>query len=961
MEILTINGGKLRVGSDAAEAFWKVILELATKVGQSDRSPEQALDDLIQNALSNFSDIEQQLLRELKAWVADKGSQDLADLLEPLSTLERSSDLARRQIGWPAKSWTGPAGALPRLSEMEFAIDVGGGAYFEVLEEGREPDPELPDVGDYEVAGLINLDGKVSAALGGKVQIPYGGVSAKVNASLSRSLSYCYGYQNPSMLTGKALASSLTHIVDPSSASAVQKAFAQKTAARLVAIKVDGEGELGGELGINARFPTVYGTPGITLSGRARLARGFSYLITPQGDSQLRMKAATEQGRATGLEFGVSYTVGLSTIAPDAALSLLQHATDLHNAVEKIDKKATAIIGTAKSWLKPGDLIKPKLKGHVSKFLSSKAKIAGRTPLQGVGRLFGISSEDGLNTKDLTDTAVAQATTLIASIVDELPEVLQLPDETIRKHLKEAFSTALDADLVKALDVDVFAKIEAEINDTLDATLAKLDNKTKTYIREFLGFDVVTKLDQLKGFIDKARDISQKILDGVSRAQTDLLAAEIGWQRATDDSDAYNYVVRFDTNDSAARLSYRKAIFKPGYFGEVLFDRQAHQEVDVDSMERLTRLQVTQGHRWSLALIGLALEGGVSNKSSVQVHETLDGVTIQTGGDLTKTKKLFSETRTVSFLTAMNMYESGTTHGDDPNAPAAIKIVFEEDDGGMHTKEARHLLSRFREQDSMLSDEVWAQLEQDIDHARAAQGQKRIAASLAVSLAIPPSQVVKMLEYVREQNSMALGLVETENPIMRAIVGAVAEVDVEGIEDLFNQSNDDVLGLADDERPASDAAPRLTTTEDRQQFLLDLMDSKRGEGGTELKLFGRNKKAKNYLQALEALNKVFLMAAKIHFNDLDFAPTDLDEVTRKVRKWQKVMNALAGKFLQTGTPPSGLLNLFWKGRVPAKTVSLFRALQVIARDATGVEPPLLISFRPRNGEPKSYISLKKND
>ena len=960
MDILLSNGGKLRVGPDAGEAFWQVMLELAKQVGESDSSPEQGLDDLIKTALDKFSDVEKQLLKELKAWVADNGSQDLADMLEPLSTLERSSDLTRRQIGWPAKTWTGPTGTVPRLSELEFNIDVGGGAYFEILEEGSDPDPELPDFGPYEVAGLINLDGEVSAALGGKVQIPYGGVSAKGSAHLSRSLSYCYGYQNPSLLTGKALASSLAHIVDPSSAKSVIRAFSEKKAARLVGIKVDGKGDIGGELGIEARFPTVYGTPGVSLGGRARFARAFTYLITPYGDSQLQMQAATEKTRSRGIDIGVSYVVGLSTIAPDAAVKLLEHATKLHTAIVNVDKKATAIIGTAKSWLKPGDLIKPKLKKHVAEFLSSKAKITGRTPLQGVSRLFGISTEDGLNTKDLTEAAVAQATTLIAEILDELPDVLQMPDATIREYLKQAFGTALDGDLLKALDTDVFSKIESEINETLDATLKKLDKKTKTHIQEFLGFDVATKLDELKSFIDKARDTSQKILDGISKAQTDLLAAEIGWQRAADDTDAFNYVVRFDTDDSASRLSYRKAVFKPGYFGELLLEREAHSEVSVDRMERLTRLKVTKGHRWSLALIGLAIEGSATNKASVQVHESLDGVVIQTGGELTKTKKLFNETRRVSFLTAMNMYESGVTHGADPNAPAAIKIVFEEEDGAMHTDEARHLLSRFRKQDNMLSTEVWSQLESDINTARAAQGKKRIAASLAVSLAIPPSQIVKMLEYVREQNAMSKGLVETENPIMRAIVTSVAEVDAEGIEDLFSDGDQGVLGLTDEETDAGDATPRLATAEDRKQFLLDLIESRSGGQSGELGLFGRKKKVSDYVRALEALNKVLLMAANIHFNELEFSPTNITEVTKKVRRWQEVMNALAGNFLQTGHAPSGLLNLFWKGRIPSKTVSLFRALQVIARDATGVEPPLLVSFRPRNGEPKSYISIKKS-
>ena len=99
MSIFTIANGALKFGPTDSELLGVVIKLINDLIDTNGLSVEGAIDTL----LNSQNGAEEELLKALKKWVSKNGSSKLADLLEPLNTLELASDSSRRKLGWPAK------------------------------------------------------------------------------------------------------------------------------------------------------------------------------------------------------------------------------------------------------------------------------------------------------------------------------------------------------------------------------------------------------------------------------------------------------------------------------------------------------------------------------------------------------------------------------------------------------------------------------------------------------------------------------------------------------------------------------------------------------------------------------------------------------------------------------------------------------------------------------------------
>ncbi len=969
MSFVKIGKFELLSGTEAGKAFRNLVSAIGKVLVAEDVSLETALETISNNLPDDFQDGEKFLLGKLRDWVAETGSQELADLLETLGTLENSSDANRRKLGWPAASWSLPSSLSGRLDPFTLELDAKSGAYFEVLQEDDKTRKNLPLASTYESVCTLSLNGSLSSELKTKFDVPVGGISVSADGKIDRSIDYYFGFSNQSSIVGLALSSALSQIASPTKPDDLLSAFRSGKMGRLCAIGIEGDGDLGGSLGINAKFPSSYGTFGVKLSGKARLSKAFKYKITSPTDGILALSASTDRSKARSGEIGVSYVVGLSTLAPEQATKLLQKVTSLHEHIVKIDEKATEIATTAKSWLKPGDLIKSKLEKRLSDlFIKTKDTPLPRTPIAALAMAFGVSKDQSLTTKAVKDSITDQAAELIGNVLDELPDIFELSDENIRKRLNSVFQDAVDPETLSLLDTDVFAKLDREINDALSDMAKKLDDDVAQAIEKAFGMSGGELVDAVRNVIKKAREVSQKILDGISKAQTDLLAAEIGWSRAKTQNREVDFTAEFDISKTKAKTAFSSAISSPSSFGDLLLRNETIPGIAITQLDLVRTLTVSESFGWGVSFFGFSASWKKDRSRQPKVIRTLDGIYVNTTGTVGKTSKLLDETRTVNFVSALNLYESRLTKADTneakpPNAPIQIKLDFKEDDGGMRIREAEALLDRFKAQ-GILSPDVYSSIIKDVESAVETANRRFVEASLSIGLAVSSASVRAMLEYVKEDQGRAAGLDSGDSNVLSAIVSALAETDKESIQSIAG---------ADDEalETLSDLELDLDTSAGRREFLGSIATDTLGTSVAGLrperrrrmtKILKRKKQkeeAEKYANGMAALSDVLARAAQIQFDKLPLDPSNEKEVERITNEWQEEMNALIAYFMDAGTPPPGFVSSLWPGKVPQKTVGLFVALQELTFRATGTRPPLTVSFKPESGTPTSYFSFAK--
>lgn len=976
MTFLKKAGLYLNFGDGAGDTLRSLIKKLDNYADENDLTLKQALTSIEDNF--DIEDAEKALLTEFRKWVAKHTSRDIADLLEPVNEIEKRSDEKMRKIGWPSKSWASDVGNVG-----PFALDLkaDGGLYFEVLKDNAQDAEEGNISFDlYEAAGVISMNGKLAMGGDGTVPVPYAGINIKANASLGRGLKYYFGFEKQKRITGEFLGGGISLIRNPVDGASVLSAF-QNTSlrTRLAGIVLEGEGSLGGEVGIKANFPTPYGVPGIELNGKASFANNFQYVVTHEdGSDRLTLTVKTHKANSRGIEIGVSYVVGLSTIAPEFAKDLLRNVQGIHEHIVEIDEKASDLAKKAKSWLKPGDIIKAELSNYVKSAIDKASSFAGETPVAALGRLLGVSETADLTSDTIIKNVSEQMAELISAVLDELPDIVEMETAAIQTELIGVFNGIIPANILAQLDTEVFVKVQDEIDAKLAVLSGKLNSETKDAIETFFGVPGSDVVDNLKAFITEAREISQKILDGVSKAQTDLLAAEIGWSRSKATARDIGYKAHFDVMDPEGLSAYETAVLRPSKFGTSLFADDLPGAVTVESSTLTQDLTRISGHHWRIALIGVAMSSKVTSRGDVKVIQTHDGVVVvNSKGNVTKTKSIADETRRISFVSAMNMYEArlrdvrgldGVTRSE-ANAPATLKIQFVAEDGKLGRKEFGRLLSEFHRQ-GMLSDKVLNALKSDYEVMRSANNDKRIKASLSIGLALPPQQVVNVLEYLSEDQNIKK-MSSNLSKSRRAIMLAARDVDEEGLSALqedatFSQNS---KGLT--ERPNGFD---MSTDVGRWGFLMFMAQSGNAEAESlglkrdrvrsrHNRVTGRAKSnIELYNETFDAFENIMAKASAL-YNGRIFIPetNDVGEVRRAVEEIQEQINEFAKDYLEIRSSIKWKVKFLGSDRVKTKTVMVFKALQYLAKsvDSSNTIPPLMLSLNPENGSGKSYFSLNE--
>ena len=102
--------------------------------------------------------------------------------------------------------------------------------------------------------------------------------------------------------------------------------------------------------------------------------------------------------------------------------------------------------------------------------------------------------------------------------------------------------------------------------------------------------------------------------------------------------------------------------------------------------------------------------------------------------------------------------------------------------------------------------------------------------------------------------------------------------------------------------------------------------------------------------ATQALQKTLALGNQIYvgLGDGSLSKSQLEELQRDM------VNTIR-PLLKVGFPMPGLLD-FLGGKVPSRTVALYRALQDVCGEAIGVEPPLIIQLTLKGQETQTFIS-----
>ena len=988
MSWLGIGGNIVQTGSEASKDF-RTVMNLVSELISSDgRSVRDALQSLIGTTV--VSAAEEKFAKAVLQWAGRVGDSEAAKLLQTLAKLEDKSELRQRQVGWPLKEWSFKPGANA-IAPIMLQIDPSIGAYFEVAanETGTESSANAAN------AKLV-LNGSLDIAATGDVP-DIAPVSAMfgLSAGLRRSASLVLGYETDSLLAGVAIAGAIGRLRSPADFDDVSHAFSGAFAGRLEKIVVEGDEHIGAEAAVKASVPTSYGTFGFNLKGEAVIGRDFVYEIKPHGDSSLALDIRSGSKFSNSFDIGVSYSVGLSTIAPGVATALASKIAGLSETVQRIDAIAEAQLGRVSTWLKPGALLREKIN---TDFLSALDFEGGDNLKSVFAGLFGVRGD----ADDAAEKIAGYAADLISRLGDNLIDLTDLGDDVIREKFSKALRNHVNERALSILNEHVIGKIPINLTDELERLTDSLDENVKSKIAEFLGVDGETAIDEVASYLDEARKIVDAVLKGVSNAQTELLAAEVGWRRARVRETSAEYRLRFDGDEESAKEAFRDAILAPRRIGNLLKDDTDIAGVDVDELSAKTRLFKSSGPRWNLALIGFGIGGERIVRSKIAVEETQEGVIVLSGeGELSKRRKFLKEARSVSFLSASGLVhargqiaeaaipfdEAGSLirNVTGPRSAASIQINFEEIDNKIKTREARRLLERFVGAE-MLSEEISDKFQAAVDEARGASPDGKLAGSMSLSLAVPTEIVGDVLRHARDNVQVTTDATDRALAVHDgARVEEVIEVATALDASLTNGAptargeagHASGLGMARFSRISARGIAPGNDVQRRIGFLRELDTLSRVIEAEKLSGAGPRGVARSdgvmasdlartasvelakLSEARATLRKVLAQGARLYFDTPvpEFNSTaERIEFAKMLEEEQRDMVKAAKPFLRTGVP---LPNMFG-GKAPESTVALFAALQVICREAVGMAPPLITTLKPEKRSPVSFISVATN-
>ncbi|MGK7296966.1 MAG: hypothetical protein ACNS61_14275 [Candidatus Wenzhouxiangella sp. M2_3B_020] len=927
------NGARiLNVGSDAAEVLGKVFLDIRELNEAEGKSPLEAVKALLRKR--NIPVDRKALLELLRSKLAENEKEEVERLLTSLGDLERRDGAPERTIAGLAKEWSKPD--LELDSQLRLDLSAGGSVAYVVDADGV-PRPEgLPPIGQNKASAAFRIEGKAGARLEAGAG---GAVGANFAASADRSITYYLSYPNQTTLSGLAFAGAIRRLAPPYDWEAVLDGFQAGGPGNLDAVRISGRAGLAANANVGVSVPTGQGMAGISFKGRVAFSNEFQVTVTNPAPDVLRADVDVSNPLSHSTEVGLSYSVGLSSLAPNAARRLLARTSKAGEFLEKIDKLTDEIEGS--SWLKPGTLLRDEIREYLA------GQVGGDGPeatlfQRGLARLFALDGAEKFD-EQLEKLVVEQATELLTAAVDDALGILNGDTEALEKWFDEVIEKEVGARLREKLQTAVLDKLP-DLDEKLKSAADQMDGAAEKALEKALGKPVGDRLDDVRAVIEDARELLARINEGIQASVDELIGIEVGFARQRSRETRFDYTVRFGKD---AHAEYARAILAPKKFGEYLLASPDIDGLEVEGAIRRTLLSRSASSEFGISLATLELQGGTTLSSEVDVVHTETGVAAVSRAELARFTKFLNEKREASFLSANAIFLSRhidsapELEGDDvplpEGAPAAapkLALKFRETDGKLKLGEVRKLLSRLAES-GLVDDDAHAEI---LTAFRSESDGEHIAGSLTISLAIPPLSIPILVRYGAANP-------DSLRSAMRSLMAEHLESEIRHLVREYG------IREADDPDAFVGAADFLLHI-DR---IIEITEARFDDPGFRrarghLRFTDFVKPLRDIRNDIDVLGNVFRAGNEIL--DLDAAPGD--DVAGILEDKQEEMVGHVKPFLRAGLPlpewvPFG-------GKIPVRTVLLFDALQTVAAQALGVRPPLVVQLKPEGKPARTFIA-----
>lgn len=984
--IVLFRNKLMQFGDDIGPAFNDIIEKIEDLGEEEELRPSAALKKIIEeNLLSEFA---QKLAAAFGRQSSTEIERVLTKLLNTLENVAKKEELTDRQLGWPAREWTRSIQDEDEQSGFMLMLGAEGSIFAEVLREGTTLPEPLTAPTMSSALTRVHLSGEIAFDIGGEINLLRAAASASAEGSLRRELNYYFSHTTSSQRAGLALGQILSLTRAPNDYDGLLAAMKSEKRTRLSGLVIEGGENFGAEAEISANLPTQYGTFGVELGGSINFAPNFSYSISALGDADnpegLSVKIESGREYSNSVNVGVSYSIGFSTIAPGQIDELLGRVSGLGEPLEILQNRATDVVQRVASWLKPGTLLNNRLSDQLNELLSAETVSSEEALIvgQALAGLFGLTDEFVERQEETSQRLSALFSDLLSGLIDDALGVVSGDTQALSNQLQTALSQRLNDEAMMLLNQGVFRQIVPDLREMLQKTL---DEATTNALQQLLGFEPEDKLEAVQDFIERSRSIGMTLIERLSQSQGELLAAEIAWERARSKTSSIGFTAEFMDSDAKSKKAFSDLVLHPRRAGNLLFDKNLPAGVSVSGEMLQRRLFKSKGPRWNLAFIAPFLSSSTTSTTEIEIMNIKGSVAIVSGGRIERTKTLFGETRKVGFLSAFNLFEAKGRSEDaqedaEPRAPVSLAVEFEEEDGKWKEGETKRTLER------LVTFGVISKTSSSELRAAMFKTSNKVAGTLSLSLAIPPSEALNVLLSVERQPQLeAYSVSEStfgtqsivDEELETSLFEAIAITEPEFVDQI--ESDLATLGLIESGQPAglnestfhesvpvsetSKISSRVNILKIAKNFeppwVSDLEATQESifEAENESVEMLSKRRLRVVKKARQSFIEILRKGVEIYRKETPLYLFDPEKKAqhaafeRSLEEDQAAINKLSKKFIRAGD----LFNQPFD-KIPRRTVAFFKAMQIYTSKTTGVTPPMMMTFKPENGTTITMVS-----
>ena len=312
-----------------------------------------------------------------------------------------------------------------------------------------------------------------------------------------------------------------------------------------------------------------------------------------------------------------------------------------------------------------------------------------------------------------------------------------------------------------------------KLAELLDGATDRIDDEIHESIAEVIGRDPGEALNDLRTFLNKARETLDEIAKGIEQTNLDLIAGEVAWSlgagRSADTS--FSAVI-----EEAGAEFCRGVIWRPSTGAGRLIDHEI--DPDLPPLQGVTALEATdaesrrrvRGRSWNVGLIdtpvfddSLVGAGGKRRTfAEAGVERTLSGVSVGTESwnrIRQDTDFFFHEGagRAVEFADALSFVNAGEEEAPIFTGRLSLAYTWEEPRFG--PREMKRFTRTF-ELCGLLGEEGAEALVGLRAEAKRKLGVSKPKASLRALLSVPPDHAVQVIDFVSSNRAAARDIVK---------------------------------------------------------------------------------------------------------------------------------------------------------------------------------------------------------